>query len=112
MSDGHAMVAGLSDGFWRTDFYARGAKNATTEIERQRFSGGSRNGFRGTNFDANVTAVGAFAGVNFERAAMTVGERWRWTFRIGHGFATALQAMGDGIKDKHNLWGTYKSKPA
>ena len=100
---GHAVIAGLRDGFRRTNFHAGSAKDAATEIERHRLAGRACNGFGWTNGKASAAPVGAFAGVHLERAAMAVGQRRGWAFGISHRFAAALQAMGNGINDKHGL---------
>ena len=100
---GHAVVAGLRDGALRTDFHAGGAKDAATEIERDGFSVRAGDGLGRTHGHAGVAAVGAFAGIHLERAAVAVGQRGGRAFGIGHRFAAALQAMGNGINDEHGF---------
>jgi hypothetical protein len=100
---GHAVIAGLRDGLWRTNFHTGSAKDAATEIKRNGFSVRSGNGLGRTHWHAGIAAVGAFAGIHFQRAAVAVGQRRGWAFGIGHRFATALQAMGNGINDKHEF---------
>src|SRR5262245_54764650 len=106
------MVAGLRDSVGRADLHAGSAKNATTEIERNGFARGASDGSRRANRHADIAAVCAFAGVHLERAAVTVGHRWRRSVRIGHCFAAALQPMDDSINDKHGFGSASKIKAA
>lgn len=86
----HAMIASLSDGALRTDFHTRGAKDATSKIERDRFATRSRNGLSRADRDAGSTIVGAFTGVDLKGAAMAVGQGGGWTFGISHRLAIAF----------------------
>jgi hypothetical protein len=97
------MVTGLCDGFLRTDFHTGSTKNTATEIERYGFSVRASNSFGRTHRYTGIAAVGAFAGIHLERAAMTIRQRGSWPFGIGHCFAAALQTMGNGINDKHGF---------
>jgi hypothetical protein len=107
---GHAMVAGLRDGFLRTNLHAGGAKDATTEIKCDRFAGRARDGLGRADGHASIAAVGALSGINFQRAAMAVRQGWGRPAGISHRFATAFQTMGNRIKNKHSILNKVTSR--
>ena len=69
----HAMVAGLSDGALRTNLHTAGAKNAASQIKRDRFARRASNCFSRADGHAGVAAVGAFAGIDLESATVSIG---------------------------------------
>src|SRR5580693_4955615 len=101
------MIVGLSYCLGRARLDARGAENTFTQVERDRIPGWPRDRLCRTNRHARVAAVGTFRRLDAQRAAVTVGQRWRRAVRKRQGLAAMSQAMKDGFVGKHG----QRSKP-
>jgi len=95
------MVVSVGDGMWWTDFHAGRAEYAASEIERNGCSWGAGDGFGRANRHARTATRGAHGCVDLECAAVTVWQWWRRAFRIGHRLTAALEAVEDGVVNKH-----------
>ena len=93
----------MGDGFLGANFDARSTEDATTEIERDAFSRFAGDGLRGTGRHAGGAAICTIGGIDFERAAVTVGQGRYRTFGVGHGLAAAFEAMKQSVVDEHGV---------
>jgi hypothetical protein len=103
----HPMIVRLRDRLRRARLHARPAEDALAKIERDRLIHRSRDGTHRANGYTVVTFIGAFCGVNAQRAAVAIRQHGRWSLGIRHGLATAFQTMKNGVERKHG----QRSKP-